>query len=191
MSVRYQPLETDMYNNRTGGDYRRNNFDFEIPRVSFCLKKIFPQRSVIVGYTSGILFTLGWWFFFDAVIYSKYYDLKVNIGIWDWIPGILSTLALIIMNLINQEALNGDNDFDNEFSQNAKLCAFIGASLALAALGSSLTIFIMEYVIPNVDSVTKYCGSEIVIQNFLIFISSMIFWFGRNSEDSENFNYAL
>lgn len=100
MSVRYQPLETDMYNNRTGGDSmfysRPNSLNFDISRLLYCMHNSFPSRSVIVGYTSGILFTVGWWFFFDAVIYSKYNDLKVNIGIWDWIPGIISTLALIM-----------------------------------------------------------------------------------------------
>jgi len=42
------------------------------------------------------------------------------------------------INLINQESLRGDGDFGDDYSQNAKLCAFIGVSLALAALGSSL-----------------------------------------------------
>jgi len=46
------------------------------------------------------------------------------------------------INLINQEALKGDGDFDDEYSQSAKLCAFIGVSLALAALGSSLVSLI-------------------------------------------------
>jgi hypothetical protein len=185
-------LETDSYN-RTVGDSMRysNSFNFDVSRCLIFMHNIKPSRPVIVGYTSGILFTVGWWFFFDAVIYSKNKNLDVSIGIWDWIPGIISTVALIIINLINQEALKGDGDFDDEYSQSAKLCAFIGVSLALAALGSSLTIFIMEYIIPGVGSEAKYCGSEIVLQNFFIFISSMIFWFGRNSEISDNFDYAI
>jgi len=188
MPVRYQPLETDMYSNATGGEYTPRSFNFDVSRCFIFMHKLYPSRSVVVGYTSGILFTIGWWFFFDALIYSKYNNFEVQIGIWDWIPGIISTLALIIINLINQEALRGDGDYD-EYSQNAKLCAFIGVSLALAALGSSLTIFIMEYVIPGVEGVVKYCGGAIVIQNFLIFISSMIFWFGRNSEDNDSYTF--
>jgi len=195
MSVRYQPLETDMYTNSNRVDYAPRSFNVDISQCFICMHKILPSRSVIVGYTSGILFTVGWWFFFDALIYSKYNNFEeskhVSIGIWDWIPGLISTLALIIINLINQEALKGEGDFGDDYSQNAKLCAFIGVSLALAALGSSLTIFIMQYVIPGLDSEAKYCGGAIVIQNFLIFISSMIFWFGRNSEDNDNFNYSF
>ncbi|ORX54726.1 UPF0220-domain-containing protein [Piromyces finnis] len=181
MSTRYQPL--DMYN--TVNTEYSSPFNFDISKYCFCIYNILPSRSTIVGYTSGILFTVGWWFFFDGLIYSKYNNFEnekhVSIGIWDWLPGIISTLALIIINLINQEALNGDGDY--EYSRDAKLCAFIGVSLALAALGSSLTIFIMEYVIPHLDSQAIYCGSTIVIQNVLIFVSSMVFWFGRNSEE--------
>lgn len=153
----------------------------------FCMHKIFPSRSIVVGYLSGILFTVGWWLFFDALIYSKYNKLEVQIGIWDWIPGLLSTLALIIINLINQEALRGEDDYGDEYMPNAKLCAFIGVSIALAALGSSLTIFIMEYVIPQLQGPVKFCGGEIVLQNVLIFISAMIFWFGRNSEENDDY----
>jgi len=91
MPTRYQPLETDMYNNNT-----TRSFNFDISRCFFCLHNLYPSRSVIVGYTSGILFTVGWWFFFDALIYSKYNNFEVQIGIWDWIPGIISTLALIM-----------------------------------------------------------------------------------------------
>lgn len=182
--VRYQPLETDMYSNTNNAP---RSFNFDITRCFVCMHEILPSRSVIVGYTSGILFTVGWWFFFDALIYSKYNKFEVQIGLWDWVPGLVSTLSLIIINLINQESLRGDGDFGDDYSQNAKLCAFIGVSLALAALGSSLTIFVMEYVIPGLEGAVRYCGSAIVIQNFLIFISSMIFWFGRNSEDNDSY----
>jgi len=100
MSVRYQPLETDMYTNSNRVDYAPRSFNVDISQCFICMHKILPSRSVIVGYTSGILFTVGWWFFFDALIYSKYNNFEeskhVSIGIWDWIPGLISTLALIM-----------------------------------------------------------------------------------------------
>ena len=61
-----------------------------------CIHEIFLSRSVVVGYTSGILFTVGWWFFFDALIYSKYNKLEVQIDLWGWFPGLISTLSLIM-----------------------------------------------------------------------------------------------
>ncbi|KAF9364135.1 hypothetical protein BGX34_002403 [Mortierella sp. NVP85] len=52
-------------------------------------------------YISGALFALGWWFFIDAVVYSKNWNddegsKKVSVEFVDWVPGICSTLGMIM-----------------------------------------------------------------------------------------------
>ncbi|KAJ1549454.1 hypothetical protein HK405_003121, partial [Cladochytrium tenue] len=57
-----------------------------------------PSRAQFVGYLSGGLFALGWWAFIDGVTYASTRDpaLPVSIRFDDWLPGILSTLSLIV-----------------------------------------------------------------------------------------------
>jgi len=58
----------------------------------------------------------------------------------DWVPGLLSTLALIVLNVIDKETLNAD-DFSHSGTNvacKARFCAFIGATTALGSLGGAL-----------------------------------------------------
>ncbi|KAJ3314926.1 hypothetical protein HDU93_004733 [Gonapodya sp. JEL0774] len=63
----------------------------------------------------------------------------------------------------------------------ARLCAFIGVTLALGAIGGALAIFSLKYAMPGLTGWDAYFGIGIAVQNLLIFLGSMIFWFGRNS----------
>lgn len=64
-----------------------------------------PNRPQVTGYLSGFLFALGWWFFIDGLAYtSSHFTDKMNpIAFEDWVPGIVSTLALVVVNIIDRE----------------------------------------------------------------------------------------
>ncbi|KAJ3090860.1 Transmembrane protein 50A [Phlyctochytrium bullatum] len=102
-----------------------------------------PEKSMVVGYLAGGLFALGWWAFIDGIAYAGSFTdppLKTPIRFEDWIPGLLSTLSLIIVNLINKETLNAD-DFTYSGSNvacKARAAAFLGVTMALGALGGAL-----------------------------------------------------
>lgn len=83
--------------------------------ILICLESFFkllyanlPRISHVVGYGSGFLFSLGWWLFIDGVAFSttKWNQGAVNfepIKFEDWIPGIFSTLSLIMSGLSNHQ----------------------------------------------------------------------------------------
>ncbi|KAJ3237680.1 Transmembrane protein 50A [Chytriomyces hyalinus] len=118
--------------------------------------KLFPSRTMAVGYSSGMLvirptlftldsilnvFAMGWWLFIDGVVYAstRNKDELPAVRFEDWLPGILSTLSLIIVNLIDKDSLNAD-DFSYSGSNvacKARACAFIGITMAMGALGGS------------------------------------------------------
>ncbi|EGF78680.1 hypothetical protein BATDEDRAFT_26562 [Batrachochytrium dendrobatidis JAM81] len=145
-------------------------------------------RRQAIGYTAGALFAIGWWLFIDGIAFngSKAGSIPVvQVGFEDWAPGIISTVALIIVNLIDRETLNAD---DFEYSGpsvacKARACAFLGVTMALGSLGGALAVLSLKFIIPNVSGDAFYLGQAITIQNFLIFFSSMILWFGRNHQD--------
>ncbi|KAL2912880.1 Vacuolar protein sorting-associated protein 68 [Polyrhizophydium stewartii] len=145
-----------------------------------------PYKRQIVGYTAGALFTLGWWVFIDGVSFNATKVTNgVAVGFEDWLPGIISTISLIVVNLIDQETLNAD-DFaysGHNVACKARACAFLGVTMALGALGGSLAVLSLKFIIPGIHGDAYYIGQTIALQNFLIFISSMVLWFGRNSQE--------
>ncbi|KNC96636.1 uncharacterized protein SPPG_07849 [Spizellomyces punctatus DAOM BR117] len=190
---RYQPLSVEPSAAR-----RRSRAAFYCQGCGdFCLQVFegvshkLPTRMEIVGYLSGGLFAIGWWVFIDGVVFSSTRDppLPVQIRFEDWIPGVLSTIALIIVNLINRDMLSAD---DSSFSgtnvaTKARGCAFVGVSMALGALGGALAVTSLKYILPGYKGDAFYFGICIAAQNFLIFVSSMILWFGRNSGTEEQY----
>ncbi|RKO95353.1 hypothetical protein CAUPRSCDRAFT_4391, partial [Caulochytrium protostelioides] len=91
-------------------------------------------------YLSGTLFAVGWWLFFDGVAFSASHGLPVPIRPEDWLPGVFSTLSLILVNLISKDHINA-TEFtygDDHVATKARACAFLGAVMALSSLGGSI-----------------------------------------------------
>lgn len=70
------------------------------PIVHDLFNHLIPSRKAITGYFSGFLFALGWWIFIDGCVYNsvKYVPgSNMNtLAFEDWVPGVLSTIALIV-----------------------------------------------------------------------------------------------
>lgn len=110
-------------------------------------------------------FAIAWWVFIDGVTYARTRPepLPVAIRFEDWLPGILSTVALIMcvfidrvpellsffvtlirqlpisVNLIDKDMLNADDSSfgASNVATKARGCAFVGVSMALGALGGA------------------------------------------------------
>ncbi|TPX74798.1 hypothetical protein CcCBS67573_g03949 [Chytriomyces confervae] len=135
--------------------------------------KLFPSRTMAVGYSSGMLFSA-------PLLFSRFED---------WLPGILSTISLIIVNLIDKDSLNAD-DFSYSGSNvacKARACAFIGITMAMGALGGSFAILALKYLMPGLSGEDIYFGVMVSLQNVFIFVGSMTLWFGRNTGNSSGY----
>ncbi|KAJ3074952.1 hypothetical protein HDU98_009727 [Podochytrium sp. JEL0797] len=153
--------------------------------VAARLGRFFPNRTKAVGYVSGFLFAMAWWLFIDGLVFASTHnsDEMPAAKFEDWVPGILSTLSLIIVNLIDKDSLGAD-DFSysgDNVACKARACAFIGITMAMGALGGSFAILALKYLIPGLGGEDIYLGVMIALQNILIFVGSMTLWFGRNS----------
>jgi len=152
------------------------------------LRERIPLKRV-VGYLSGALFALGWWIFIDAVVFATTRDppLPVAIQFEDWVPGILSTLALIMVNLVDKAALNA-TEYTHDGTRvaaKARFFAFLGVAIALGALGGAMAIMSLKYALPGYKGVETFVGIAIVLQSVFIFAGSMTMWFGRNAAEPE------
>ncbi|KAG0307460.1 hypothetical protein BGZ97_000384 [Linnemannia gamsii] len=153
-------------------------------------------------YVSGGLFALGWWFFMDAVIYSKNFDdveqqKKVSVEFVDWVPGICSTLGMFIINCIDKASLRGDSfSFSSSGSSVsvtwvARLFLFIGFAFMAGGLAGSISVMCIKYIIPEHGDPFTFWGICNVVQNAAIMISAAILWFAQNTESEYEYSFAI
>lgn len=157
-------------------------------------------------YASGALFSIAWWIFFDAVILSAVRSRAPNLppdeggpppgegsggdnngGDWvapavsvtfsDWIPGLLATLGMIVVNLIDKSILaeaggfggmsfgGGGGGFGggDGVQWRARLFLFVGFALLAGGLAGSVTLLTIKYIIPDLPSGYEYYGLASVV----------------------------
>ncbi|KAF9401925.1 hypothetical protein BGZ94_005059, partial [Podila epigama] len=139
-------------------------------------------------------FALGWWFFIDAVIYSKNYEGEkpVSVEFVDWVPGICSSLGMFIINLVDKASLRGDSYSFSSGSTSliwvARLILFIGFAFIAGGLAGSISVLCVKYAIPDYGDPFTFWGICNVIQNSAIMISAAILWIAQNTESEYNFS---
>jgi hypothetical protein len=105
---------------------------------------------------------LGWWIFIDGAVFNSVKATPdahfQTLAVEDWIPGVLSTVALIIVNLIDRESLSADDSaYDGtNVAMKARAFAFMGITIALGSLGGALAILSLKYIIPGYQGDAMY-----------------------------------
>ncbi|KAI5849575.1 hypothetical protein DFP73DRAFT_541096 [Morchella snyderi] len=141
-------------------------------------------------YTSGALFSLGFWFFVDAAVYSKVANPgNVHITFPEWIPLICSVLGMLIINSIEKSRLTADSYSGGEVMWKAKMVLFVGFALLAGGLAGSVCFLILSYIVPEYPWPTLYFGVANVLANSLIMLSCMSLWLSQNIE--EDYSYSL
>ncbi|KAJ2962521.1 hypothetical protein NQZ79_g2353 [Umbelopsis isabellina] len=135
----HSEVATPLANNMSNyWDQRRSIFCFKIPNPFRLLGE--KQRAVGV-YAAGAFFAIGWWAFIDAItLASKDPFKQVNIGFEDWISGILTTLGMLVINLIDKSSLHGEtfSYSGDSLVWKARLFLFVGFALIAGGLAGSV-----------------------------------------------------
>lgn len=120
-------------------------------------------------------FFSGWWIIID--VGARYTSNDFHFAFY--IFGIFGTLSFIIVNSISNSQLR-DDGYDSVNPRAAKGCLLLGFILGFSALTGSVWILISEYASSKYPN--AYPGVALLIQNVLIFLSSLTFKFGRVEE---------
>ncbi|KAI9718926.1 MAG: hypothetical protein M1812_003810 [Candelaria pacifica] len=146
-------------------------------------------------YLSGALFSLGFFFFVDASTFSHSAKngSEVHIKFVDWIPGICSSLGMLVINSIEKTRLSADSFSysGSGVAWKARLVLFLGFALMAGGLAGSVTVLVLKYVVPEYGFPTLYFGVANVVANALIMLSSVVLWISQNMEDDYTYNLAL
>ncbi|XKL65163.1 hypothetical protein PGB90_005249 [Kerria lacca] len=134
------------------------------------------KRNATASIIAGLLFFVGWWLMIDANVVHP--DL-VSTGYYVW--GTLGTISLIMVNLISRSQIHGDSSGGYFDTNVARAWLFVGFVLGFASVIASFGIFFANFFPKDIS---KTPGIELFLQNILIFLSSIIYKFGRTEEES-------
>lgn len=153
-----------------------------LPTLPRCVRG--NKRSFGI-YLSGALFSLGWWVFFDALLLSgvrsrappdandptrepPWMAPPVSMSFSDWIPGLLATFGMIVVNLIDKNVLaeaggigsmsSGSWGGGDAIQWRARLFLFVGFALLAGGLAGSITVLTIKYMIAQLPDGYEYYG---------------------------------
>eukprot|EP01112_Ceratiomyxa_fruticulosa_P009604 TRINITY_DN2513_c0_g1_i4.p1 TRINITY_DN2513_c0_g1~~TRINITY_DN2513_c0_g1_i4.p1 ORF type:complete len:136 (-),score=10.68 TRINITY_DN2513_c0_g1_i4:24-431(-) len=129
------------------------------------------KTNMLLCYFAGACFSTGWWIWIDAVTYSAtILDKTITFGIWS--PGFVSTIALILVNLVPRSALDRQLawgwDSGSEVAR-ARAFLFFAFTVAFGGIISSVWIAIVNWF-TNSDAETAFPGIALILQSGFIFL---------------------
>ncbi|XP_014674486.1 PREDICTED: transmembrane protein 50B-like [Priapulus caudatus] len=138
------------------------------------------RRNAIASIFSGFLFFTGWWIIIDvAARYPSGNDFMHAYHVC----GVVGTLAFFMINAVSNSAVRGDSYTPGCLGQRgARVWLLIGFLLGFGAIIASAWILFASYVIYPTPNVDQWPGVAVFLQNALIFISALLFKFGRTEE---------
>ncbi|KAF9434827.1 hypothetical protein BGZ76_007337, partial [Entomortierella beljakovae] len=143
-----------------------------------------------------------WWFFIDAVVRSKNWSLneghkKVSVAFVDWVPGICSTIGMIVITCIDKAALRGDSfsfssgDGGTSVAWKARVFLFVGFAFMAGGLAGSVSVLCIKYLLPGYGEPFSFWGICNVIQNAALMTSAAILWVAQNTESEYQYNFTI
>jgi len=141
-----------------------------------CISELGEKRNAVAAIASGILFFTGWW-----ILIAVFATPGAQINGWYFVVGIVGTLSMFMINAISNTQVRGDSMGDSPMgTKGARLWLLGGFVLGFGALIASIWIMFAAYVVP--DATNIWPGVFLFLQNFLIFVGSLVYKFGRTED---------
>lgn len=133
----------------------------------------------------------------DSALFSAHGNASiVHVTFADWIPLMLSSLGMIVINSVDKARLSSESSFSFGGSSStadwqAKVVLFLGFALLAGGISGSIIILILRYVIHHYGSPTIGMGIENVVANGCVIISGIALWLAQNLEDEYSYSLQL
>lgn len=177
------------------------SFRFSIPHVS--------SATLRAGgvYLAGALYSAAFYSMVDLALFSKhthdpdYYHLpltQMNVKFVDWIPFILSSLGMLVINTVEKSRLTSEAfSFGTSGSAagpgewRAKLVLFLGFALLAGGLAGSIVVLVLKYIVTRHGMPTLLMGIMNVVSNVCVMASCTSLWLAQNLEDEYSYSLQL
>jgi len=132
------------------------------------------KRNVVYSILAGVLFAVGWWIIIDVAARNPSND---DFDHAYHICGVVSTISLIMVNLVSNAQVTGGGSYTDGFcgQAGARAWLFVGFVLGFGSLLVGTWVLVA----------TKFASTSIALflQNVFIFAGSMCLKFGRKEDD--------
>lgn len=100
------------------------------------------------------------------------------------ILGILGTISLFMVNSVSQAQLNGDVGYSGGCmeARGARIWIFIGYVLGFAAIIAAIWVMVASFNSAD-GKESNWPGVSLLLQNVCIFVSSLVYKFGRSDQE--------
>ncbi|KAI5862740.1 vacuolar protein sorting-associated protein [Durotheca rogersii] len=146
-------------------------------------------------YSAGALFSLAFYIMIDAAAWSKSLlnGSDVHVTFIDWLPLIFSSLGMLIINSVEKARLSADSFSysGSGVAWKARVVLFLGFAALAGGMAGGVTVFVLKFVVRDVDWPMKTMGIENVVANALVMLSSVVLWISQNIEDEYSYNLSL
>lgn len=148
-------------------------------------------------YTSGALYSIAFYLMLDSAMWSFHKnDSSLHIGFADWLPLMLSSLGMAVINIVEKNRLNGGAAFGSEYgvaneTWQAKIVLFLGFAFLSGGLAGSVVIFVLRYILHHHGWPVLAMGIQNIGSSFCIMISCLTLWIAQNVEDDYSYSLQL
>lgn len=146
-------------------------------------------------YGAGALFSLAFYTQLDAAVWSRSArnGSNVHVAFVDWLPLIFSSLGMLIINSVEKARLADDSwsYSGSGVAWKARVVLFLGFAALAGGMAGGVTVFVLKYVVPNIEWPYMGMGVENVVANALVGLSSVVLWVSQNMEDEYSYNLSL
>ncbi|MEW5302747.1 MAG: hypothetical protein WDW36_005497 [Sanguina aurantia] len=133
---------------------------------------------------AGALFGAGWWFWADAITTSP-----STVPFLEYLPGIIATLALIMINCIRRDDLAAVDPFDDPSYCRSRFWLFLSYIVSFSAVVAAVWIMLLHYSQhPEQSAAEKWPGVAGIFQVCLILASGLLFFLARTPADGDGYD---
>jgi hypothetical protein len=134
----------------------------------------------------------------DTALYSSHGNASVvHVKFADWVPFILSSLGMMVINTVEKSRLSaesfsfGTSSGYSSADWQAKVVLFLGFAMLAAGLSGSVVVLILRYIVPHYSWPTIGMGIGNVVSNAAVMFSCVSLWLAQNLEDEYSYSLQL
>ena len=162
-------------------------------------------------YIAGSFYALAFFAILDSALYSRRTNnepgdgegslpgLSVHVTFTDWIPFLVSSLGMLIINTVDKLRLSsesfsfgaGSGTGESDADWQAKVVLFLGFAFLAGGVAGSIVILVLKYIVPDIPMPTLGMGILNVISNGSVMISCIILWLAQSLEDDYSYSLQL
>lgn len=132
----------------------------------------------------------------DSALWSSHKNPStVHIGFIDWVPLLLSSLGMAVINLVEKTRINSGMAFGSEYGGSdtwqARVVLFMGFAFLSGGIAGSVVILVLRYLLHHHGMPILGMGIANVCSSVCVMISCASLWVAQNLEDDYSYSLQL